>query len=183
MRRKTIRSLMLAGVTFIDPSNAYIGAGAQIGCDCVIHPDVVIEGHTVIGENCVIRSGSRISNSSIGDNVVIKDHCLILDSTVESNCSVGPFAHLRVGTYLEEGSAVGNFVEVKKSRLGRKSKSMHLTSGRCNIAHKLYWRRHCYLQLRRQVKHPTYSQPVRLALLHAVAPVSLAMVQLLRPDR
>ena len=127
MRRKTIRSLMLAGVTFIDPSRAYIGAAAQIGCDCVIHPDVVIEGHTVIGDNCVIRSGSRISNSTIGDNVVIKDHCLILDSTVESNCSVGPFAHLRMGAYLEESSAVGNFVEVKKSRLGRKSKSMHLT--------------------------------------------------------
>lgn len=127
MRRKTIRSLMLAGVTFIDPSHAYIGAGAQIGCDCVIHPGVVIEGQTVIGENCVIRSGSRISNSSIGDNVVIKDHCLILDSTIESNCSVGPFSHLRMGAYLEEGSAVGNFVEVKKSRLGRKSKSMHLS--------------------------------------------------------
>ena len=127
MRRKTIRSLMLAGVTFIDPSHAYIGAGAQIGRDCVIHPGVVIEGQTVIGENCVIRSGSRISNSSIGDNVVIKDHCLILDSTVESNCSVGPFSHLRMGAYLEEGSAVGNFVEVKKSRLGRKSKSMHLS--------------------------------------------------------
>jgi bifunctional UDP-N-acetylglucosamine pyrophosphorylase / glucosamine-1-phosphate N-acetyltransferase len=127
MRRKTIRSLMLAGVTFIDPSHVYIGAEAQIGCDCVIHPGVVIEGHTVIGENCVIRSGSRISNSSIGDNVVVKDHCLILDSTVESNCSVGPFSHLRMGAYLEDGSAVGNFVEVKKSRLGRKSKSMHLS--------------------------------------------------------
>lgn len=127
MRRKTIRSLMLAGVTFIDPSHVYIGAEAKIGCDCVIHPGVVIEGHTVIGENCVIRSGSRISNSSIGDNVAIKDHCLILDSTVESNCSVGPFSHLRMGAYLEEGSAVGNFVEVKKSRLGRKSKSMHLS--------------------------------------------------------
>jgi bifunctional UDP-N-acetylglucosamine pyrophosphorylase/glucosamine-1-phosphate N-acetyltransferase len=77
--------------------------------------------------NCVIHSGSRISNSQIGDNVTIKDHCVIIDSTVESDCSVGPFAHLRMGAHLEEGAAVGNFVEVKKSRLGRKTKSMHLT--------------------------------------------------------
>ena len=127
MRRSTVRSLMLAGVTFIDPAHAYISATAQIGRDCVIHPNVTVEGATVIGENCVLRSGSRISNSRIGDNVTIKDHSLIIDSTVESNCSVGPFAHLRMGAHLEEGSAVGNFVEVKKSRLGRKSKSMHLT--------------------------------------------------------
>ena len=127
IRRSTIRSLMLAGVTFIDPAHAYISAAAQIGRDCVIHPNVTVEGATVIGENCVLRSGSRISNSRIGDNVTIKDHSLIIDSTVESNCSVGPFAHLRMGAHLEEGSAVGNFVEVKKSRLGRKSKSMHLT--------------------------------------------------------
>ncbi|MGI8917909.1 MAG: bifunctional UDP-N-acetylglucosamine diphosphorylase/glucosamine-1-phosphate N-acetyltransferase GlmU [Pyrinomonadaceae bacterium] len=127
LRRSTVRSLMLAGVTFIDPGHAYISATAQIGRDCVIHPDVIIEGPTVIGENCVVRSGSRISNSQIGDNVTIKDHCVIVDSTVESNCSVGPFAHLRMGAHLEEGSAVGNFVEVKKTRLGRKSKSMHLT--------------------------------------------------------
>jgi bifunctional UDP-N-acetylglucosamine pyrophosphorylase/glucosamine-1-phosphate N-acetyltransferase len=127
IRRSTVRSLMLAGVTFIDPAHAYISATAQIGRDCVIHPNVIIEGASVIGENCIVFSGSRISNSQIGNNVTIKDHCVIIDSTVESNCSVGPFAHLRMNAYLEEGSAVGNFVEVKKSRLGRKSKSMHLT--------------------------------------------------------
>jgi bifunctional UDP-N-acetylglucosamine pyrophosphorylase/glucosamine-1-phosphate N-acetyltransferase len=127
LRRNTIRSLMLAGVTFIDPARAYISDLAQIGSDCVIHPDVTIEGASVIGENCIVHSGSRISSSRIGSNVTIKDHCVIIDSTIESNCSVGPFAHLRMGAHLEEGSAVGNFVEVKKSRLGRKSKSMHLT--------------------------------------------------------
>jgi bifunctional UDP-N-acetylglucosamine pyrophosphorylase/glucosamine-1-phosphate N-acetyltransferase len=127
MRRSTIRGLMLSGVTFIDPAHAYISAAARVGRDCVIYPNVIIEGPSVIGENCVVLSGSRISNSQIGDNVTIKDHCVIVDSTVESNCNVGPFAHLRMGAHLEEGSAVGNFVEVKKSRLGRKSKSMHLT--------------------------------------------------------
>ncbi len=127
LRRSTIRRLMLAGVTFIDPARAYISDTATIGVDCVIHPDVTIEGTSTVGVNCVLHSGSRISNSRIGDNVTIKDHCVIIDSTVESNCSVGPFAHLRMGAHLEEGAAVGNFVEVKKSRLGRKTKSMHLT--------------------------------------------------------
>ena len=128
MRRSTIRKLMVeSGVTFIDPSHAYISAAAKIGRDCVIYPGVSIEGHCSIGENCEIRAGSRITNSKLGDNVVVKDHCVIVDSTIESRCSVGPFAHLRMNALLEETATVGNFVEVKKSRLGRGSKSMHLT--------------------------------------------------------
>jgi bifunctional UDP-N-acetylglucosamine pyrophosphorylase / glucosamine-1-phosphate N-acetyltransferase len=128
LRRNTIRGLMLdGGVTFIDPSHTYVSADAKIGRDCVIYPDVHIEGTTTIGENCQVRSGTRISNSRIASNVTIKDHCLIIDSDVESNCSLGPFAHLRMNARLEEGAAVGNFVEVKKSRIGRGSKSMHLT--------------------------------------------------------
>lgn len=128
MRRATIRRLMVdAGVTFIDPSHAYISAQASIGRDCVIHPGVSIEGNSTLGENCEIRSGTRISNSRVGDNVIIKDHSVIVDSVVGSGCSVGPFAHLRMNSVLEESAAVGNFVEMKKSRLGRGSKSMHLT--------------------------------------------------------
>ncbi|MDQ6652793.1 MAG: bifunctional UDP-N-acetylglucosamine diphosphorylase/glucosamine-1-phosphate N-acetyltransferase GlmU [Acidobacteriota bacterium] len=128
LRRNTIRKLMVeAGVTFLDPSHTYVSAEAQLGRDCVIYPNVSIEGKTVIGENCEIRSGTRITNSRLGNNVFIKDHCVIIDSEVEANCAVGPFAHLRMNALLEETSIVGNFVEVKKSRLGRGSKSMHLT--------------------------------------------------------
>ncbi|MGZ8846541.1 MAG: bifunctional UDP-N-acetylglucosamine diphosphorylase/glucosamine-1-phosphate N-acetyltransferase GlmU [Pyrinomonadaceae bacterium] len=128
LRRSTIRKLMIeAGVTFLDPSHAYISAEAQIGKDCIIYPDVAIEGKTTIGENCEIRSGTRITNSRLGNNVVVKDHCVIIDSEIGSNCAVGPFAHLRMNTLLEERSVVGNFVEVKKTRLGRGSKAMHLT--------------------------------------------------------
>jgi bifunctional UDP-N-acetylglucosamine pyrophosphorylase/glucosamine-1-phosphate N-acetyltransferase len=128
LRRGTIRKLMIdAGVTFLDPSHAYISAESQVGRDCVIYPDVSIEGKSVIGEACQIRSGTRITNSRLGNGVIVKDHCVIIDSEIESNCSVGPFAHLRMNALLEEGSVVGNFVEVKKSRLGRGSKSMHLT--------------------------------------------------------
>ncbi|HYE64274.1 MAG TPA: bifunctional UDP-N-acetylglucosamine diphosphorylase/glucosamine-1-phosphate N-acetyltransferase GlmU, partial [Pyrinomonadaceae bacterium] len=128
LRRRTLRRLMLdSGVTLIDPAHTYVSPEAQIGRDCVIYPNVQIEGDSVIGDECVIRSGARITNSRIGNGVTIKDHCVIVDSEVSDNCSVGPFAHLRLETKLEEGAVVGNFVEVKKSRIGRGSKSMHLT--------------------------------------------------------
>ena len=128
LRRNMVRTLMLeGGVTFIDPSHTYIGTEVKVGRDSVIHPDVNLEGTTVLGENCEVRSGTRITNSRIGNNVTIKDHCVIVDSDIEANCSVGPFAHLRMNTRLEESATIGNFVEVKKSRVGRGSKSMHLT--------------------------------------------------------
>src|SRR5207247_3054673 len=124
LRRGTIRKLMMeTGVTFLDPSHAYISAETQLGRDCVIYPDVSIEGKSVIGEGCEIRSGTRSTNSRLGNHVVVKDHSVVIDSEIESNCAVGPFAHLRMNAILEDGSVVGNFVEVKKSRLGRRSKA------------------------------------------------------------
>jgi bifunctional UDP-N-acetylglucosamine pyrophosphorylase/glucosamine-1-phosphate N-acetyltransferase len=128
LRRNTIRSLMIeGGVTFIDPSHAYISSEAQVGRDCVIYPDVSVEGKSVIGEGCNIRAGSRITNSRLGDNVTVKDHSIIVDSDVASNCSLGPFAHLRMNARLEEKAVIGNFVEVKKSKIGRGTKAQHLT--------------------------------------------------------
>jgi len=128
LRRGTIRRLMLEeGVTFIDPSHSYVSDEAQVGRDCVLHPDVHIEGKSVIGEGCEIHQGSRITDSRLGNRVVVKDHCLIIDSDIADDCAVGPFAHLRMNARLEERAVVGNFVEVKKSRIGRGTKAMHLT--------------------------------------------------------
>lgn len=128
VRRSAIRRLMTeSGVTFIDPSHAYVSPEAQVGRDSIIHPNVTIEGKSIIGEGCVIRAGVRITNSRLGDGVVVKDHSVIVDSEVAANCTVGPFAHLRMNAMLEEKAAVGNFVEVKKSRLKRGTKAMHLT--------------------------------------------------------
>lgn len=128
LRIRTLRRLMLdSGVTFIDPQHTYVSPEAQIGGDTIIYPNTHIEGRTVIGEGCEIRSGARITNSRIGHGVQIKDHSVIVDSEVGDNCAVGPFAHLRMNAQMDESSTVGNFVEVKKSRLGRKTKAMHLS--------------------------------------------------------
>src|ERR671927_485054 len=108
LRMRTLRSLMLnSGVTVIDPQHTYVSPDAQIGRDTTLHPNVHIEGRTVIGEGCEIGQGSRITDSRVGNGVTVKDHCVITDSDVEDNCSVGPFAHLRMNALLEGGSTVG----------------------------------------------------------------------------
>jgi bifunctional UDP-N-acetylglucosamine pyrophosphorylase/glucosamine-1-phosphate N-acetyltransferase len=128
LRSKTISKLMLeSGVTFIDPASAYISSRAKIGRDTVIHPNVTVEGESVIGEGCVIRSGTRIHDSKIGNRVEIRDNCLIRDSQVGDECTLGPMAHLRGHAVMLDGSKVGNFVELKKTKLGRNSKASHLT--------------------------------------------------------
>ena len=126
--RRTIKRLMTDyGVSFIDPLNTYISEQANIGRDTIIYPNVFIEGDTTIGDGCTIRSGTRITNSKIGHAVEILDNCVIVNSEIANNCAVGPFAHLRGSARMEEKSKVGNFVELKKTILGRGSKASHLT--------------------------------------------------------
>jgi len=128
IRRRTIKHLMLeSGVSFIDPKSVYISAGAKIGQDTIIYPNVSIEGDSEVGEGCIIRAGSRIADSKIGDKTVILDNCLITKANVGNGCQVGPFAHLRPKAVMLENAKVGNFVEMKNTELGRGSKANHLT--------------------------------------------------------
>lgn len=128
VRTRTINKLMLDyGVTFIDPKHAYISSETEIGRDTIIYPNVMIEGATVIGDGCEIRSGVRLTNAKIGRGVTILDNCVITDSEIGDECSVGPSAHLRGGAKMEDTAKVGNFVEMKNALLGRGAKSMHLT--------------------------------------------------------
>ncbi len=127
MRHETIDRLMADGVTIIDPDSTYIDDSVEIGRDTVIHPQVIIEGDSRIGANCEIHSWSRLANVEIGDECRVLNSCVIVSSKLTARNTVGPFAHLRLHTELAEDAAIGNFVEVKKSRLGRKTKSMHLT--------------------------------------------------------
>jgi bifunctional UDP-N-acetylglucosamine pyrophosphorylase / glucosamine-1-phosphate N-acetyltransferase len=128
IRELTLRRLMIVdGVTFIDPSSAYVSSRAVIGRDTVIYPNVTIEGNTQIGEGCLVHSGTRIVNSMIGNRVEVRDNCLITDSTLRDECTIGPMAHLRGHADIGTNAKIGNFVEVKKSKIGRGTKASHLT--------------------------------------------------------
>ena len=128
IRERTISRLMLDdGVTFIDPETTYVSEFASIGRDTVIYPNVSIEGATEIGEGTTVRAGTRITNSTIGSGVEVLDNCVIVNTQIDDKCAVGPFAHLRGNAKMEEGSKVGNFVELKKTKLGKHSKASHLT--------------------------------------------------------
>lgn len=120
-------ALMAAGVTIVDPATAYIAPDVQIGADTVVHPCVFIERGSVVGNGCEIHSGARIVNSHLGDCVTILNHSVVTDSRIESDASLGPFAHVRNGTVVGPRAKVGNFVELKKTVLGAGSKSMHLS--------------------------------------------------------
>jgi bifunctional UDP-N-acetylglucosamine pyrophosphorylase/glucosamine-1-phosphate N-acetyltransferase len=126
VRQQKNEELMAAGVTLIDPATTYVDADVVVGADTVIYPCVFLEGSTKIGSACEIHSGTRIVNSTVGDRVCVKNHTVVTDSTVESGVSLGPFAHIRPGSEVGEDAHVGNFVELKKTRLGKGSKANHL---------------------------------------------------------
>ena len=119
--------LMASGVTLIDPGSAWIGPDVTIGADTILHPNVYLEGRTRIGSGCEIHAGVRIVDSTIDDGVVINNYCVIAESHVASGARLGPFAHIRPQSDIGEGAHVGNFTELKKTRLGKGSKANHLS--------------------------------------------------------
>lgn len=126
-RRVNSRLMRDYGVTLIDPKHTYISEDTEIGRDTVIFPNVVIEGKTVIGDGCEIRANVRLTNAVLGRNVSVLESSVIADSIVRDNVSIGPFAHLRNGAIIESDARIGNFVEVKKSIVGKNAKASHLT--------------------------------------------------------
>jgi bifunctional UDP-N-acetylglucosamine pyrophosphorylase/glucosamine-1-phosphate N-acetyltransferase len=127
MRDIKNRELMAAGVTIADPATTYIDRHVRVDADTIIHPGVSLEGTTSIGAGSEIHSGSRIVNSQIGDRVIVYNVCVLTDAVVGDDARIGPFAHLRAEAHVGPKAKVGNFVEMKKTRLGAGSKSMHLT--------------------------------------------------------
>ena len=127
LRAKKARELMLAGTTIFRPETCDLDAEVEIGTDTVIEPHVQLIGRTKIGADCRIRSYSVITNCEIGDNVLILPGCILEDSVIRSGARLGPYSRLRPGSDIGEGAHVGNFVEIKKTRLGKGSKANHLT--------------------------------------------------------
>jgi len=117
---------MLAGVTVEKPETVTIDAGVRIGMDTVIEPFARILGATVIGERCTIGACSILEEATLADGVHVHPFTSVSGSQLEAGVQVGPYARLRGGACVAAGARVGNFVELKNTRLGAGSKSMHL---------------------------------------------------------
>ncbi len=119
--------LMLAGANVRDPNRIDIRGSVSVGMDVMIDVNTIFEGEVTIGNNVTIGAGAIIINSHISDNAVIKPYSIVENAIVGEAASAGPFARLRPGAELKQDAHVGNFVEIKKSVLGKGSKAGHLT--------------------------------------------------------
>jgi bifunctional UDP-N-acetylglucosamine pyrophosphorylase/glucosamine-1-phosphate N-acetyltransferase len=130
-------SLMSDGVSIQLPETVLIDPDVTAGEDTVLEPAVQLLGKTKIGERCTIRTGSVLSDVVVGNDVIVEPHSVIAQSRLDDNVIVGPFARLRPGTHLKNGSRVGNFVEMKKTTVGEGTKVPHLTYlGNANVGSK-----------------------------------------------
>ncbi len=126
LRRATTARLMAAGVTIFQPDTVVIDAGVQVGSDTVLEPFTQLLGTTNIGEACLVQSYSVLENTTVANRVTIRQGCIVEDSTIGNGAILGPYAHLRPETVIEEDAHIGNFVELKKTRMGKGSKAGHL---------------------------------------------------------
>jgi bifunctional UDP-N-acetylglucosamine pyrophosphorylase/glucosamine-1-phosphate N-acetyltransferase len=126
MRKRINEKHMKNGVTLIDPANTYIDQDVIIGRDTVIFPGTVIRGKTVIGEGCKIGPNTEVNNCEVSHNTTIRQSA-VFDSVIGANVNIGPFAHIRPESTIQDDVKIGNFVEIKKSIFGKGSKASHLS--------------------------------------------------------
>ncbi len=124
--KKKAEKLMEEGVLILDPSSVYIEESVKVGAGSVIYPNVFLRGRTEVGGFCVLEPQVFISDCIIGQSVQIKQGSYLEKSEIHNGCSVGPYARLRPETILKDEAHIGNFVELKKTVFGKKSKAGHL---------------------------------------------------------
>ncbi|MFF2590682.1 bifunctional UDP-N-acetylglucosamine diphosphorylase/glucosamine-1-phosphate N-acetyltransferase GlmU [Peribacillus butanolivorans] len=126
LRSRINESHMRNGVTIIDPLTTFIEADVKIGQDTVIYPGSLIKGKSIIGQDCLIGPNSEISDCEIGDGTEIKQS-VVHESSIGSSVKIGPFAHVRPQSDIQDSVKIGNFVEIKKTVFGKGSKASHLS--------------------------------------------------------
>lgn len=119
--------LMLQGLILMDPARFDVRGDLHVGSNVMIDVNVVIEGDVTIGSDTTIGPNNFLKNVRIGENVTIKANCVIEDSIISDNCIVGPFARIRPDTFLDQGVQLGNFAEVKNTKIGKNSKAHHVS--------------------------------------------------------
>jgi bifunctional UDP-N-acetylglucosamine pyrophosphorylase/glucosamine-1-phosphate N-acetyltransferase len=127
LRADAANRLMAQGVTIFRPETCVIDAEVEVEADTVIEPFVQLLGRTKIGTDCLIRSFTVIENCILGDGVIVRQSCVLGDSTIANGAQIGPFSRLRPGSEIGEEAHIGNFVETKKTKIGKGAKASHLT--------------------------------------------------------
>lgn len=127
MRHRINEAHLRAGVTLRDPQSTYIDVGVTIGRDTELGPGVVLRGTTSIGARCRIEAGCVLTDVQVADDCLLRPYTVAQESVIGPGGQLGPFSHLRPATVLAEGAHIGNFVELKNTRVGPGSKANHLS--------------------------------------------------------
>jgi bifunctional UDP-N-acetylglucosamine pyrophosphorylase/glucosamine-1-phosphate N-acetyltransferase len=126
LRQRIRERHMLAGVTMLDPATTYIDSDSALSEDVTLYPNTSILGKTTVGRETVIGPGAIIADSRIGVGCKI-GQSTIEGSVIEDRVDIGPYCHIRPGSRIESGVRLGNYVEVKNSRIGRDTQSGHFS--------------------------------------------------------
>jgi bifunctional UDP-N-acetylglucosamine pyrophosphorylase / glucosamine-1-phosphate N-acetyltransferase len=118
--------LMAAGVSIQLPQTVVVDSDVTAGEDTLIEANVQLLGKTKIGARCIVRTGSVLKDTVLGDDVIVEQHCVTVNSRLDERVTIGPFARLRPDNHLKAGAHLGNFVELKKTTMGEGSKAGHL---------------------------------------------------------
>ncbi|ERT59265.1 bifunctional UDP-N-acetylglucosamine diphosphorylase/glucosamine-1-phosphate N-acetyltransferase GlmU [Megasphaera vaginalis (ex Srinivasan et al. 2021)] len=126
LRRRKLDELLTAGVSIIDPASTYVDTTVTVGRDTVLYPGTILEERTTIGEDCQIGPYVRMTNVVMGDNDCLQ-FTYAHDCEIKNGCEIGPFVHFRPDTIVGNGVKVGNYMEVKNSKIGDGTKLPHLS--------------------------------------------------------
>jgi bifunctional UDP-N-acetylglucosamine pyrophosphorylase/glucosamine-1-phosphate N-acetyltransferase len=124
---RRVADLMAAGVVVEDPTTTQVGLDVTVEADAVIRPFTFLEGRTHVAAGAMVGPFARLQDTRIGAGAQVLDHCLLRESVVEAGAVIGPFAHIRPESHVAARAKVGNFVELKKTRLGEGAKAPHLS--------------------------------------------------------
>jgi bifunctional UDP-N-acetylglucosamine pyrophosphorylase / glucosamine-1-phosphate N-acetyltransferase len=125
MQRRILRAHMLAGVSVVDPATTYVDVDVELAPDVTLLPQTHVLGRSRVARDACIGPNTSLIDARVGESATVT-YSVVRDSSIGAGANVGPFAHVRGDSTIEEGTRVGNFVELKKTRLGRGAKASHL---------------------------------------------------------
>ena len=123
---KIAEEFIKSGVNFADTHRVEFRGKVTLGKNSFLDINVIVEGESKIGKNCFIGAGALVRNSTLGDGVRVEPYSVIENSSIGEDCKIGPFAHIGPEAWLDKEVEIGNYVEVKRSKLGSKTKAKHL---------------------------------------------------------